>query len=153
MRAVQALRLAQEAPAVYGPHFELVMRLAARMRAKVAAVFNETGLFYHLTETVCRAPVEWASEQQCAEEGCAPPCTKGCERNCPPDDAGCPAACAAGCAEQCRSECGGDEWLSHMVHADANPDDCDMLDDGACVRRLPEDYTGGRRRAAPTRRP
>lgn len=39
--------------------------------------------------------------------------------------------CAAACDETCRAECeqacSDPEYLSHPVHADANPDDCDML--------------------------
>ena len=89
---------------------------------------------------------------ECEENGCKPACMRGCPEGClnadseaddgPGLDAkACEEWCRTECEQTCKESCGSTDWLSHPLHADANPADCDMLDDGVCVRRLPDEIT------------
>ena len=51
---------------------------ATTMRRAPCAVRGVPGLFYHLTEMVCRTPRSWSSDEDCAKNGCMPPCMRGC---------------------------------------------------------------------------
>ncbi len=42
-------------------------------------------------------------------------------------DAACNASCYEDVPKVCEGICTASSWLSHPVHADANPHDCDML--------------------------
>jgi len=116
------------------------------VRDRIMDEFKQPGLFYHLTEMVCRTPRSWSSDEDCAKNGCMPPCMRGCPQQYKesyPDLSVemCTEACTDECTQQCDQTCKNQKWLSHPIHADANRADCDMLDDGVCVRRLPVDFT------------
>ena len=131
---------------IYAAGLTTLLELAARMRRRIVSQFGLGETFYHLTEIVCREPREWASTEQCEEQGCLPPCMRGCPEGCVNTGEGitkddCERWCKDECIATCRKRCGAPSWLSHPLHSDANPGDCDLLEDGMCVRRLPEDVT------------
>lgn len=147
IRAVQAVRYSNAHPES-AEEVNLFLGIAARVRARIMNNFNLTSAYYHLTEMVCRKPRVWDSVDNCVQQGCTPFCSKNCNVDCARSFStdedmvhACSAQCLIDCHTSCTKICTDTEWLSHPVHADANPDDCDMLDDGVCVRRLPEDYT------------
>lgn len=146
VRAIQLVREAIGNKENYAA-VQTFLELAARMRHRIMREFNQTTLYYHLTEMVCRTPRKHESPESCMREACLPHCPSDCPSICVESGTGtqseCEAACTTSCKEECRQACSDEEdaYLSHPIHADANAGDCDMLDDGLCVRRLPEDYT------------
>jgi len=146
VRAVHAARLANEDPSRYQGGLNTLLEVAARMRRRIVAQFGLGETFYHLTEIVCREPRAWESTEECVELGCLPKCMRGCPEGCADASEGvtsedCEKWCRDDCATTCNKRCNASSWLSHPLHSDANPGDCDLLENGMCVRRLPEDVT------------
>eukprot|EP00054_Salpingoeca_dolichothecata_P029160 m.227138 g.227138 ORF g.227138 m.227138 type:complete len:375 (+) comp26411_c0_seq3:112-1236(+) len=114
-------------------------------QAKEAKTPNQE-LYFHLTEILCRKPRVYSPPEACVTEGCLPHCLPSCVKDCLEEqedlsEALCTEGCREGCLESCDADCNSQSWLSHPIHADANPDDCDLLESGICIRRLPTDIT------------
>ena len=142
------LTVALADPALW-PRVNTFLSLAERVRQKVMTQFNDTGLYYHLTEILCRKPRVYESTEQCVETGCLPFQARKCPTMCfgaaaccllltctshaPTDRAindtnvNCMAMCDKEVRDECAKICTADDWISHPIHADANPFDCDLL--------------------------
>lgn len=145
IRAVQAVRMANEDPTLK-PGLDVFLELTERMRQQIIQKFNRSELVFHLSEFVCRRRRHWSSLEQCSSEMCLPACMDGCPESLHQELSDlsleqCTEFCQQDCESKCMETCSEKTWLSHPIHADANADDCDMLDDGVCVRRLPIDIT------------